>query len=886
MSALWFKSVQVSRFRRFRAVLEVRELAPGLNVIAGDNEEGKSTFLQAIRAALFDKYTSSVAEVYRPYGESVSPRVTAVFEIDGLEYRLDKVFSRRKDGEATLTASDGRRWEGPQAEEYVAGLFGFSYVPRGASKPEHQGLAGLLWVEQARAYEPVVLSDQSRRQLHTIFDSEMSELLGGEHGEALHRRIRALREGYFDKRNKPRGEYRRWQEKRAGLAERLQQARLELQDYEHRTDRLEKRQAALEAYRGDRALEQAEAKLRDAQEQAQRVEGLASRVEASRQKLSLTGAERTAARMEWETRARLVQEQQQAQASLSVARARLAERSTEVAPADQAVDRFKARLRQEKDNRANLESRLRAARDAEQLARLTADHGELAAVLKEARGTEAARRACQQGREAIPVTAQSLQVLRRVERDRAIAEARLHAAATRVAHRLQPFAPVRLAGRVITGEGSLLLTETSVLEIDGVGSFTIHPGGEDLHGLRAQLQQHMDKLRQQLADLDVKDVSAAERALNTRQALDSEVQVHDARLSGLAPQGLTELEERLAALDSQRQVLLKRVGQEAEVPGDPIALEYQLGELADKIAALEGELAQRERLLRERREALVEADAEARSVETRFEAVEQTLQKARRGGADDRLVSRLADAEAAEELASQQFTALERALAAENPAAVRLEVARCQQALGQVSGDISRLEKEINDLSVELSALGQRGLAEELAQVESECAAAEAELGHIESEALAVDLLYRVLDEALRAAKETVAQPVIARLVPYLRQLLPGADPSINEDMVLTGIRRDNTTEPFADLSIGTREQLAVLVRLAYADLLSEQGLPVTVILDDALVHSDAERRDRMKAILYQAAQRYQVLVLTCHEREYLNAGGALIRLADCKAGV
>jgi DNA repair exonuclease SbcCD ATPase subunit len=133
MSAMWFKSVQVSRFRQFRAAVEVLDFAPGLNVIVGDNEEGKSTLVQAIRAALFDKYTSSVADAYRPYGESVSPRVSLVFEIDRVEYRLDKVFSRKKVGEATLAASDGRRWEGPQAEEFVAELLGFSYAPRGAA---------------------------------------------------------------------------------------------------------------------------------------------------------------------------------------------------------------------------------------------------------------------------------------------------------------------------------------------------------------------------------------------------------------------------------------------------------------------------------------------------------------------------------------------------------------------------------------------------------------------------------------------------------------------------------------------------------------------------------------------------------------------------------
>jgi uncharacterized protein YhaN len=431
----------------------------------------------------------------------------------------------------------------------------------------------------------------------------------------------------------------------------------------------------------------------------------------------------------------------------------------------------------------------------------------------------------------------------------------------------------------------VLVTETSALEVEGVGTFTIHPGGEDLDVLRAQLQEQARTRQGQLAELDVGDISAAERALNTRLALDSEAREHKARLSGLAPHGTGELEERLASLDRQRQALLTRVREGGEAPGDSAALERELGELADVIVTLETELIERQRVFTERREALVEADAAARSAQTRAQALDQALETACKVASDDKLAGAFADADRAVELGKQQLAALERALEAENPDAVALEVERCGTALGQVSGDIGRLEREVNDLSVELNALGQRGLAEELAQVESDYAAVQRELSHTEAQALAVDLLYRSLDAALRSAKEAVAQPVIARLVPYLRQLIPGAEPSISEDMVLTGIRRESTAEPFTDLSIGTREQLAVLVRLAYADLLSEQGMPVTVMLDDALVHSDDERRERMKAILYQAAKRYQVLVLTCHEREYRDAGGAFIRLADCKLG-
>jgi len=885
MSVMWFKAVEVSRFRQFRAAVGLHDLAPGLNVIAGDNEEGKSTLLQAIRAALFDKYTSSVADAYRPYGESVSPRVRLVFEINGVEYRLDKVFSRKKDGEATLAASDGRRWEGPQAEEFLAGLLGFAYAPRGASKPEHQGLAGLLWVDQVRAFEEVTLSDQSRRQLHTVFDAEMGELLGGEHGEALHRRIGELRDAYFDKRDKPRGDYRQFQEKQSKLAERLQQARFDLRDYEHKTDQLEKRQAALRTYLEDRALEKAQAKLRDATHKHTRVQALVNQVEGGSQKLGLTEAEQKAARMAWETRSKLLQEQQQAQAALAAARELLVKREMEVAPARQAVDELKGRIATGKENKAMQETRLRRARDTGKLTRLTAEKEDLDARLKQARAAEAARCRCQTQRDAIRVTADSLDALRRVEHDRALAEVRLHAAATRVDHRLQPSAPVRLAGEPIRGEGSILVTETSALEVDGVGTFTIHPGGEDLDRLHAQVQEHAQTLRNRLAELDAGDIGAAERALNTRQALDSEAREHKARLSGLAPHGLGGLEERLASIDSQRRLLLAKLGEGAKASGDAVALERELGELADTIATLEAELVERQRLFTERREAVVEADAGARSMQAHAQALAVALETARKASSEDKLAAALADADRAVQLGEQQLAALKRTLEAENPDTAVLEVERCERVLSQVRGDIARLEGEVNDLSVELNALGQRGLAEELAQVESDYAAVQRELSHIEAQALAVDLLYRTLDAALRSAKEALAQPVIARLAPYLRQLLPGAEPSISEDMVLTGIRRESAAEPFADLSIGTREQLAVLVRLAYADLLSEQGIPVTVILDDALVNSDDERRDRMKAILFQAAKRYQVLVLTCHEREYRDAGGAFIRLADCKLG-
>ncbi len=48
--------------------------------------------------------------------------------------------------------------------------------------------------------------------------------------------------------------------------------------------------------------------------------------------------------------------------------------------------------------------------------------------------------------------------------------------------------------------------------------------------------------------------------------------------------------------------------------------------------------------------------------------------------------------------------------------------------------------------------------------------------------------------------------------------------------------RGKDPAEPFGRLSDGTQEQMAILVRLSMGAMLSEQGHPTPIILDDALV--------------------------------------------------
>lgn len=77
----------------------------------------------------------------------------------------------------------------------------------------------------------------------------------------------------------------------------------------------------------------------------------------------------------------------------------------------------------------------------------------------------------------------------------------------------------------------------------------------------------------------------------------------------------------------------------------------------------------------------------------------------------------------------------------------------------------------------------------------------------------------------------------------------------------------------FETLSFGAREQMGVISRLAYADLLKAAGRPTLIILDDALVHSDEQRLTQMKRVLFDAAQRHQVLLFTCHPALWRDMG-------------
>jgi uncharacterized protein YhaN len=202
------------------------------------------------------------------------------------------------------------------------------------------------------------------------------------------------------------------------------------------------------------------------------------------------------------------------------------------------------------------------------------------------------------------------------------------------------------------------------------------------------------------------------------------------------------------------------------------------------------------------------------------------------------------------------------------------------------SADVERLQAQVQAAEAQgRNLLAQEKLEEgrlgnlAIEGPHSLVAIAEEELAHIcvslRREALrmqAVKLLWDTYTAAKASAIAAVAQPVEAAATRTLERVAGRRLGRIRLD----GCSRPERMQPessdgpiaVAEASGGEQEQIFFATRLALAEVIAEQERPL-VILDDALTASDAGRLARAMKVLEEAAERMQILILTCHPERY-----------------
>ena len=179
------RTLSVNQFKRFTEPTRLGELSDGLNVVIGPNELGKSTLLDALRAVLFERYSSRARPIIALQNDrtNAAPVVELAFEVDGAEYILTKRFV--KNAYAQLRCPDGTLLEADAAEDKLRNLLGFTEAGSRGATSETLGMWGVLWVQQGQSFGRPDLPDSALASLSAGLESEVGAVLGGPAGQRI-----------------------------------------------------------------------------------------------------------------------------------------------------------------------------------------------------------------------------------------------------------------------------------------------------------------------------------------------------------------------------------------------------------------------------------------------------------------------------------------------------------------------------------------------------------------------------------------------------------------------------------------------------------------------------------------------------------------------------
>ena len=177
-----------------------------------------------------------------------------------------------------------------------------------------------------------------------------------------------------------------------------------------------------------------------------------------------------------------------------------------------------------------------------------------------------------------------------------------------------------------------------------------------------------------------------------------------------------------------------------------------------------------------------------------------------------------------------------------------------------------------------LQQVGGHSVQEQLEQANEAVKAIDRREGEIEVEYGAWKLLLDTLRDAEAEDAVHLGKALVEPVSRRVSELTGGAygEVSIAPTLSTQNIEAAGSKRELSRLSVGTRDQLATVLRLTIAEKLGS-----TVVLDDQLVQSDASRMQWLSGFMMECSKEFQILVLTCHPEHYDLGDGQPSRLID-----
>jgi DNA repair exonuclease SbcCD ATPase subunit len=948
MPGMHLQSVRLAQVRQFQQPLHIGGLAPGLNVIAGPNESGKSTVARAIRAAFFERHRSKVVEDLRPLGHSAAmPTVELVFALHGETARLNKAFLAAG---AHCDLQWGRQsWSGAEAEDQLAQWLGYQYAGKGVSQPKHWGIPGLLWVEQGEVGELAEAAQFAREPLQQALQApavrnplhQAAVQLAASEGDRLLAQWQAERQLNLTTGGKARGELAEVTAHITQLEAELAQLAQAIASYQQDVDALA---LVSEQLRADAQQAPWQA-TQDALDQTQQLQVQLTALTQHQRELT-QARQALAQQLSW-AQTQLAQAQAQ-RTELAQRHAQVKAMAAQLAELAQAQTQAQAQVQAAQQASARSQTQAQAWQAAQQHAmrrahalQLQQEAARLTAAASAAQQAEQAWREAHTQADALALPPQAVQQLHSLHQQCERLQAQLEVAGTSLSWSLSQGAQLQEgegAEQAMAGQGSRMLTQATRVQLANGDSLHIAPGGMGkVQALQAQLRTAQSQRSAGLQALGLADWAAVQAHAQAAQAAQHTLALAQQQWQALAPQGMAALvsqrdaaQARLAQVQSQLQALDSsgELGQPDQqhhaanananaasaAPADEAHLAQALQQAQARAQADAHTLAQAEREL----QAVAHQQLRLQTAHDQALAEGKRLFQASQAPdvqMPDALHTQVQQLQAQLQTADAQLHALGQRLAGTSAQAVSERLAQLNQQLARLKDEHGERQVQQRLLSQKLQQaathLGNDGLEARRDQVQAQLAQARRRAHELDTRSRALDLLVRLGQQHRQAALARFESPLYARMQAYVPLLWPDAQVHIGAQLGAQGTQtgdqpggktskttgggaallphslhrgaHDLLGMPFDKLSMGARDQLALISRMAYADLLQAAGRPTLIMLDDALVHADAQRLAAMQRVLADVATRHQVLVFTCHPEPWQHMPAKQYWLPDAK---
>lgn len=880
--------LKAEQLRQFRGPVEIDNLQPGINLFTGPNESGKSTLVHAIRAAFFERHRSSSVADLQPWGDSsATPTVELDFAWQEQTWKLTKSFLNKKRCDLSV---EGTTFSGDEADDKLADLLGFELPKRGASRPDQWGIPGLLWIEQGAGQDIQAPAAHAGQHLKAALGGNLGEVTSSTGDELIHQ-VAAERGKLLTPTGKPTGDYRTAAESVDGLQAQFEALQGDIQQYRQQVDRLgqlKEQQARADSERLWEAF----------REQANQAEARLREVDAWQQEQDRDRQAQEGYQASIDTTLELLSGFQNQQRDLEQRQHDKEEAEQKLARLEEGKPATQAALEQAKQAHTAARQALKQAQQHQQRKQQMRELDSIDAALKDIQGKlkraeerHAALLENRRKQQALHIDPQAIKRLESVVASLDRLAIQQDVEATRLQFDLIDGKSVTLNGESLAGQSEHLLIEPGDVAIDGVGSLRVLPGGKDVAKIARAKQNLTDEQGKLLSQLGVVSLDDANKRLEQQQELEQRIRQDQTVLEELAPAGLADLSDRLQLKQAQKETLESRI---PTLPDDSDTPDAEDDNLSTARAEVQLESAEQalqtaQAAAQEQQNNLLLAAQNRDRARQEWQRLDRELQTPDRKDREKQADAQLAELRSNERRLKETLQQRQKQIQDANPESIRQDAARfTRSAEAEEKADAER-QRELLQIQTRLEAAGAEGLEEQRAELTVKRDEARRRLHELERRAKALDHLHSTLTEHRLALTRQLQAPLQKHLNHYLRLLFPDAFLNVDENLIPNRlVRHHHDGEErglFGELSFGAREQMALISRLAYADLLQDAEKPTLLILDDALVHSDPERLKAMKRVLYDAAQRHQILLFTCHADNWRDLGVAARDVEGLRSG-